>query len=179
MSGNSCVGWFQCLTVILTLVLSYITTFDGSIASSSSSDVAAAAAADDDAAGGAVAGGAVAGGADADAAAGAAACSSRRASSLALFSSYTLVSGQLSDQIHDRFAVLLHLGAALLDVALNSGPGADEDANVVAVVVVGLGNDTTRRARVAPLRRQIVQLFHPLWIKLPKQSVHVAWPRRY
>ena len=60
-----------------------------------------------------------------------------------------LVCGQLSDQIHDCFAVLLHLGAALLDVALDvvaaaggSGGGVfgtDEDSNVVTVVVVGLG----------------------------------------
>ena len=60
-----------------------------------------------------------------------------------------LVCGQLSDQIHDCFAVLLHIGTALLNGALDvvaaaaggSGGvlGADEDANVVAVVVVGLG----------------------------------------
>jgi hypothetical protein len=58
---------------------------------------------------------------------------------------------QLSDQVHDRFVVLMHLGAAPLDlaidVAIDGGLRADEDANVVAVVVVvvvvvdGLGDD--------------------------------------
>ena len=62
---------------------------------------------------------------------------------------FELVGCQLSDQVHDRFVVLMHLGAAPLDlaidVAIDGGPWADEDANVVAVVVVvvvvGLGDN--------------------------------------
>ena len=47
------------------------------------------------------------------------------------------MSGQLYDQIRDRFAVFLHLGAALLNGALNvvaaagSGPRPDEDRQVL------------------------------------------------
>ena len=67
--------------------------------------------------------------------------------------------GQLSDQIHDRFTVLLHVDTALLDVALDvvaaggsggGGPWADEDANVVTVVV-GLGKrDVSCPCRAGP-----------------------------
>ena len=50
------------------------------------------------------------------------------------------MNGQLSYQIHDGFAVIFHLGAALLngaiDVALNSGPRPDEDRQVVVVTVI-------------------------------------------
>ena len=75
------------------------------------------------------------------------------------------MSGQLSDQIHDRFAVLLHLGAALLDGALNSGPGRMKTP--MSSLSFSLFWVTTRRRRVRlALRRQTVQRFHPLWIKV-------------
>ena len=147
MSGNNCVGWFQCLTVILTLIAS--SSSSGVAATATADDAACGAAAADDAACGAVAGGAVAGGAVAGGA-----LVEKIIKSCFVLVVLELVRGQLSDQIHDRFTVPLHVGTALRDVALDvaagggsggSGgcPWADEDANVVAVVLVVLGDDAS------------------------------------
>ena len=55
--------------------------------------------------------------------------------------------GQLSDQIHDCFFVRFHLGAALLDgaldVALNGGLRTDEDRQVTVI------NNTGNTGRLA------------------------------
>ena len=136
------------MTVIVTvvlLVLSYVAMFVGSMTSSSSpsssplSTMSPSLSSDSSA---------VVAGACGAAAGAAAACSSRRACSIALFSSYSNLR-VASYQIHDRFDVLLHLGTTLLDVALDSGPRADEDAQVLDVAVSG-SNETSYPCRAAP-----------------------------